>query len=293
MKVSYKNKVAVVQSEVIFEDDTRKEFLKIKKSQLLTSKDDEEIFDFIKHHACKNSIYNFVLHIDSGTLTNLIDLMAEEKERSKKTRKLIKKCKFVATYSNASSVRTLNAEKGTEIRFALSPISEVLSSIPDGSSTGTKKEIMLVVSDTVNPYYEEIYDFFTVNTSFQKVKLVGSPATPGLTIDMINELVNDGGYLLIAALDTEEEFNKFGAIVKSSNFKKQVHIIECTQPLSQGVKDLQATVSDRQTSSSGVCINGTEYAGLNTLLAYEKCAAALTVVWKCWEKLDEARVFVK
>ena len=64
MKVNYKNKVAVVQSEVIFEDDTRKEFLKIKKSQLLTSNDEEEIFDFIKDHACKNSIYKFVLHID-------------------------------------------------------------------------------------------------------------------------------------------------------------------------------------------------------------------------------------
>ena len=213
--------------------------------------------------------------------------MAEEKGRLKETRKLIKKCKFVATYSNASSVRRLNAEKGTEIRFALSPISEVLSSIPDGSLSATTKEIMLVVSDTVNPYYEEIYDFFTENTSFQKVK-IGT-----FTKEMVNELVTDGGYLLIAALDTEEEFNKFGAIVKSSNFKKQVHIIECTQPLSQGVKDLQATVSDIQTSSSGVCVNGTEYAGLNTLLAYEKCAAALTVLWKCWEKMDEARVFVK
>lgn len=287
MKRNYKNKVAFVQSEVIFEDDTRKEFLKIKSSQLLTSKDEEEIFDFIKHHAYKNSIYKFVLHIDSGTLTNLIELMAEEKERSKKTRKLIKKCKFVATYSNASSVRTLNTEKETEIRFALSPISEVLKSIPDGSINVTTKEIMLVVSDTVSPYYEEIYNFFTVNKSFQKVKITD------LTKEMINDLVNDGGYLLIAALDTEEEFNKFGAIVKSSTFKKQVHIIECTQPLSQGVKDLQATVSDIQTSSSGVCVNGIEYVGLNTLLAYEKCAAALTVVWKCWEKLDEARVFSK
>lgn len=286
MKVNYKNKVAVVQSEVIFEDDTRKEFLKIKKSQLLTSNDDDEIFDFIKDHAYKNSIYKFVLHIDSGTLTNLINLMAEEKERSNKTCKLIKKCKFVATYSNASSVRALNAEKGTEIRFALSPISEVLRSIPDGSSTGTKQEIMLVVSETPSPYYDEIFDFFTENASFKKVK------TGDLTKEMVNELVTDGGYLLIAALDTEEEFNNFGAVVKSSNFKKQVHIIECTQPLSQGVKDVQATASDLLTSSSGVCINGAEYTGLNTLLAYEKCAAILTVVWKCWEKLDEARVFV-
>jgi hypothetical protein len=146
---------------------------------------------------------------------------------------------------------------------------------------------MLVVSETPSPYYDEIFDFFTENASFKKVK------TGDLTKEMVNELEADGGYLLIAALDTEEEFNNFGAVVKSSDFKKQVHIIECTQPLSQGVKDLQATASDVLTSSSGVCINGAEYVGLNTLLAYEKCAAILTVVWKCWEELDEARVFVK
>lgn len=286
MKRNYKNKVAFIQSELIFEDDTRKEFLKIKSSQLLTSNDEEEIFDFIKRHAYKNGIYKFVLHIDSGTLKNLIELMAEEKEKSKKTRKLIKKCKFVATYSNASYVRTLNTEKETEIRFALSPISEVLDSIPDGSS-GNKKEIMLVVSDIVNPYYDQIFNYFTENDSFQKEKITD------LTKEMINDLVNDGGYLLIAALNTVDEYNKFGQEVKLSNFKKQVHFIENIQPDSQGVKDIQATVSDITNSSSGVCVNGAEYVGLNTLIAYEKCAAALTVVWKCWEKLDEARVFTK
>lgn len=290
---NYKNKVAFVQSEIIFESDTRKEYLKINSSQLLTSKDEEEIFDFIKHHAYKNCIYNFVLHIDSGTLTNLIEYMAEKKECSRKIRKLIKKCKFVATYSNASSVRTLNTEKKTEIRFALSEISEVLSSIPDGSSTGTKKEIMLVVSDTVNPYYLQVYNFFTANASLVKVNI------KDLTEEMVNELEADGGYLMVAALDTEEEFNKFGEVVYSSNFNKQVHFIECTQPQSTGVQILTTDtgngkkVSDILTSASGVCINGVEYEGLNNLIPYEKCAAVLTVVWTCWEKMDEARVFLK
>jgi ABC-type phosphate transport system substrate-binding protein len=180
----------------------------------------------------------------------------------------------------------LNTEKETEIRFGLSPISEVLDSIPDGSS-GNKKEIMLVVSDTVNPYYDQIFDYFTENDSFQKVKI------KDLTEEMVNELEADGGYLIVAALDTKEEFNKFGATVKSSNFKKQVHIIECTQPDSQGVKDLQATVSDIQSSSSGVCINGVEYEGLNNLIRYETSAAVCTVLWEYWEKMDEAHVFTK
>jgi hypothetical protein len=68
---NYKNKVAVVQSEIIYEKDTRIEYLKIKNSQLLTSNNEKRIFRFIKKHACENEIYNFVLHIDSGTLSNL------------------------------------------------------------------------------------------------------------------------------------------------------------------------------------------------------------------------------
>ena len=96
-KVSYKNKVAFVQSEQIFEDDTRIEYLKIKKSQLLTlnpanpnGNNEVKVFNFIKKHASENQIYNFVLHIDSGTLSNLIDYMAEKKEKSRSVRNLLK-----------------------------------------------------------------------------------------------------------------------------------------------------------------------------------------------------------
>ena len=80
-------------------------------------------------------------------------------------------------------------------------------------------------------------------------------------------------------------------MVADSEYTKQVHIIECTQPASEGVRKMQSKVSDIQTSSSGVCINGTEYPGLNTLIAYEKCAAVLTQLWHCWPKLKEARIF--
>ena len=288
---NYKNKVAVIQSEEIFEDDTRLQFLKIKRSQLFTSTDDEKIYNFIKKHACKNKIYNFVLHIDSETLRKLMLYMTEKKIISNKTRTLLKKCTFISTYSNADFVRALNREKEAGIMFALSSLGEVLPSIPNGSassSTEPNKEIMVVVSDSVSPYYTQIYEYFvSEGTTLVKYKV------SELTLDLFNDFANGGGYIIVLALDTEEEFNNVGGMVADSEYTKQVHIIECTQPASEGVRKIQSKVSDIQTSSSGVCINGTEYPGLNTLIAYEKCAAILTQVWHCWAKLKEARIFAE
>jgi len=110
---------------------------------------------------------------------------------------------------------------------------------------------------------------------------------------VLNDFVITKGYLLVLALDTEEEFDKVGEMIANSKFKKQVHIIECTQPASEGVRKMQSKVSDIQTSSSGVCINGTEYSGLNILIAYEKSAAILTQLWHCWPKFKEARIFAE
>jgi hypothetical protein len=292
---AYKNKVVFIQSEQIFESDTRKTYLKIKISQLLTSNDENDIFEFIKEHASKNKIYNFVLHIDSGTLRKLIPLMAEKKINSKKTRKLLAKCTFVATYSNADSVRELNKEEDTGISFALSPLSEVLRSLPDGTVIKTeeqeeeqsKKEVMVVISDTDSPYYQQIDEHFVSEEGTTLVKYKVSE----LTVDLINDFVENEGYSMVLALDTEEEFDDVGQKIFDSMFKKQLHIIECTQPASDGVRKMQAKASDIQTYSSGVCINGTEYSGLNTLIAYEKCAAILTQLWNSLNKLKKANVF--
>lgn len=284
----YKNKVCLIQSEVIFEDDTRVEFLKIKKSQLLNSTDVDEIFDFIKKHVCKNNVFKFVLHIDSKVLSDLIDYMDNKKQNSSKTRKWLKKCTFVATYSNADYVREKVKSMNAEIYFSLSPLSTLLLNIPDGSGASTPnqaKEILLVVSNNAeSPYYNQIFSYFNeIGTTLQKLRL------KDLTLEKVNTFSQEG-YMIIFALDTEEEYDMFGALVKSSNYNKQVHCIECTLPFSKGIEDLQSKVSDLQTSSSGVCINGTGYVGLNTLIAYEKCAAALTLTWKCWSKFKEGSI---
>ena len=294
-KISCKNKVAFVQSEIIFEDDTRIEYLKIKKCQFLSlnpanpnGNNEVKVFHFIKKHASENKIYNFVLHIDSGTLSKLIDYMVERKEKSRSVRNLLKKCTLVATYSNADYVRQQNLDKETGIYFSLSPLSVLLSSVPNGSPITTPnqpKEIMVVVSDTNSPYYQQLTSYFNnTNTTvdFKKMSL--------LTATNLNEFASKNGYLVIAALDTIEEFDTFGSKVADSNFSKQVMFIELTQPSSKGLSDLQGQVIDIQTVSSGVCINATGYEKLNNFIPYEKCAAALTVTWRSWEKFKEANV---
>lgn len=308
-KVSYKNKVAFVQSETIFEDDTRVKYLKIKKSQFLTlnpanpnGNNEVKVFNFIKKHASENKIYNFVLHIDSGTLSNLIDYMAEKKENSRSVRNLLKKCTLVATYSNADYVRQQNLDKETGIYFSLSPLSVLLKSIPNGSVISTpnqQKEIMVVVSDTDSPFYQQIADSFNkadTTVDFKKMSdLVPKSSTTTVpNIDAgkvkLNDFASKNGYLIITALDTVEEFNDFGSVVAASDYSKQVMFIELTQPDSQGLNDLQGQVSDIQAVSSGVCVNGTGYEELNNFIPYEKCAAALTVAWGCWEKFKEANI---
>lgn len=291
---NYKNKVCFVQSEEIFQYDTRKELLKITRSQLLTSNDKEEIFDFIKDHVCKNNVFHFLLHIDSNTLSELLDYMDQRKRCSRKTRKWLNKCIFVATYSNASNVRTKVKLLNARVYFALSPIRGVLSSIPDGSSsvitnpdgstTNKPKEIMLVVSNTSSPFFNEVYDFFNdVNTTFQKMKLAD------FTLQKLNTFATGGGHHIILSLDSEQEYNQVGTIIKNSIFEKTVQFIECTQILSQGVKDIREKVGDVLTSSSAVSIQAEIYT-LNTTLLYEACAASLTLTWKCWNLYIEGRI---
>lgn len=295
-KVSYKNKVAFVQSETIFEDDTRKKYLKIKTSQFLSlnpanpnGNNKVKVFNFITKHASENKIYNFVLHVDSGTLSSLIDYMAERKKNSRSVRNLLKKCTLVATYSNADYVRQQNLDKDTGIYFSLSPLSVLLNSVPDGSVTSAPdqpKDIMVVVSNTVDsPYFKQIADRFNKTGTTVDFKKMSE-----LNKEKLNVFASKNGYLVIAALDGVEEFNTFGSVVADSDFSKQVMFIELTQPDSKGLSDLRRKVNDIQTVSSGVCINATGYKELNNFIPYEKCAAALTVTWHCWEKFKEANV---
>jgi hypothetical protein len=188
-------------------------------------------------------------------------------------------------------------DKNAGVYFSLSSLSVLLRSVPNGSPVTTAnqpKEIMVVTSDTDSPYYEQLTTYFNKTGTTVDFKKMSQ-----LTVQNLNEFASGGGYLTMAALDTLDEFNNFGKIVGESNFSKQVMFIELTQPDNKGLRDLQGyinsqgqvkRVSDIQAVSSGVCINATGYDKLNSFIPYEKCAAALTITWRCWEKFKEAKV---
>lgn len=289
-----KNKVCFIQSEEIFQEDTRKKYLKIKNSQLLTSNDGEEIYSYIRKHVRTNKIYNFLLHIDSATLSDLLDYMEDKKQSSKIARAWLKKCAFVCTYSNAGYIRqkvlSLNVKN---VFFGLSPIRSVLETIPrgtssvitntDGSTTNKPKEIMVVVSNTPSPFFDEVYNSFNdVNTTLQKTKVLVDPnvQNSGLTLQKLNEFAENDGYLIVLSLDTEAEYNAVGSLIKNSNFSKMIHIIECTQILSQGLADMRSKC-EIVTSASGVSIQAM-LEDLNRTIPYESCAASLCLTWKTW-----------
>jgi hypothetical protein len=310
MKSKYKNRVCFIQSEVVFEYDKNEDgvstvidYLKIKKSQFLESKDECKIFDFIYNHAKNNNIRRFVCHIGSDVLENLIDKMVKEKSNSSRVRSLLKKCTFIATYSNANATREKNKATGSMFLFSLSDLQTILNSLPNDKSsvvipgtTGSDarqtkpKEILVCVSDSAystrltpaNSFFEQVNNNYFDNekTIIQKVK------ASGLTKEILNTFVDQGGYNVTVALDTLAEYEKFTETMLASTFKKQIVFIENTQPLA--TRELSTT----QVVSSGLCINAprSAYPYLSPVLSYEICAAILTVCWRSWCRFKKSGV---
>lgn len=292
----YKNNVCFIQSEQVFEYErdeeglsTVRDYLKIKKSQFLESKDVAKIYKFIYNHAKKNNVRKFVCHVDSAVLEQLMDKMVEEKKNSSSVRSLLNKCTFVATYSNASATRDKNKATGSIFYFSLSDLSTILSNVPKGKG-GAEKEVLLCISDSVStsPYFKQVDDSFLDSeaTTVKKVK-VGE-----LTKEILDEFANTG-YIVVASLDAPEEYEAFTSKMLESSFRKQLLFIENTRPdITAPLESAESAFSNIQISSSGVCINAPPfvYPGLNSRLAYEICAAALTVCWKSWSKFKESGV---
>lgn len=291
-KCIYKNRVCFIQSGIVFEYErdedglsTVIDYLKIKKSQFLESKDEVEIYKFIYNHAKNNNIRNFVCHIDSGVLEKVMDIIVK-KTKNSSVRSLLNKCIFVATYSNANHTRDKNKQTGSRFYFALTELDTVLKNIPNGKF-GKEKKILACISDSSTPYFKQVADNFIdgENRTVEKVNI------SKLTETILDDFAKNGGYTVVASLDTSKEYQSFTDAILGSRFREQVLIIEnnqadVTAPL------LNAPFSSIQTIYSGQCINAkpSVYPGLNPFLTYDICAAILTVCWKSWPKFKETGV---
>lgn len=271
-------KVAFIQSTNIFTNELKNKYLG--SIPMLTSENVTKIYKFIKRNAKINCIYKYVLHVDSFVLDSFIDFIYNEKKKSSSARSLLSKCTFVATFSNADSVREKNFLKNTNIYFALSPISNVLSAIKDVPPG----KYMLIVSDKETPYYNQIYE---TNIS-PKYRI----SDPNLTVDVINNFNKEGG-LITVALNTIEEYTKCTNLMLNSNWKKGISVIEISNV--DIILKLKNTIAKIHCPSSGVSLSGDSYffKGLNTYLLYEICATILVNDYKHWDKYIEQKVISK
>jgi len=73
-------KVALIQSKEFFTKELNEKYLD--NILLLTSNDVVAIYKFIMNNANKNCIYNYVLHVDSGVLSNFIDYIAKKRRNA-------------------------------------------------------------------------------------------------------------------------------------------------------------------------------------------------------------------
>jgi hypothetical protein len=262
MKKNVKN-VAYIQDFFLLTDEQVKKYMG--NIKFITEEDALIIYKFI---VCCNKCYkitNFCLNINSGSLEKLNTLI-------KKNRKL-DNCYFIATRSNANSVRDIISKN---IYFTLSSVDIMISEYINIEPYN----IMTIVSDTITPYYDQIYE------------IGPKPAyrISELTIEIINEFVDKGGKNLLIALRNApvNEFEKLNKILldplsKYVNFATFLELDAIDIPILDKLnKKLLSTTS----IASNVSIIGLTdyYPDINSFTLYDNCAIQLVNYFNEWEK---------
>ncbi len=265
MKKNVKNfkNIAYIQDFFLLTDEQVKKYMG--NIKFITEEDALIIYKFI---VCCNRCYNitnFCLNINSGSLKNLNTLI-------KKNRKL-DNCYFIATRSNANSVRDIISKN---IYFTLSSVEIMINEYTNIEPFN----VMTIVSDTISPYYNEIYE------------IGPKPAyrISELTIEKINEFVDKGGKNLLIALRNApvNEFEKLNKILldplsKYTNFATfmELDAIDITV-INKLNKKLLSTIS----IASNVSIIGLTdyYPDINPFTLYDNCAIQLVNYFNEWEK---------
>ena len=239
------------------------------------SNDANEIVKWIMHNVITKNIYNYALSINSALTKDVINIIAELKINSRKAKRLLKKCTFVNGYSNADSVRELNLSKNTKIYFYLSRLSTVLTNIEGLPSNKN----MLIVSDSVTPYFAQVYD----------VDISPKYRVKDLTWEMINEFVDAGGYKIVTSLATESEYEKVVSEVNKSNFQGEMCAIEMDFP-ELYVFENENIITTTISSGVSICGDIDKSPGLNKYFKYSN--ATLRVMYNCksWSKLIKSNV---
>jgi hypothetical protein len=256
-------KVAIVQSEEFFTSKLQKKYLE--GIPLLTSDNFKKVYAFIIKNAQKKCIFNFILDINSGVLDKLIDYISLKKKSNSKNVSVLNKCIFMATRSNATSIREKKNLKDMNIYFTLTTIGEILKDYYDNR--------IFVISDSKTPYYDEIYRFKNSNNSNNNYRL------SELTVGILNEYK---GGTISCALNTESEYKKYVDLILESNYRKILQFIEVNylgilKPLENVMFSL-----NNINAGSGIVGNFLEYPGLSILNIYENTSLMLAYQTTQW-----------
>lgn len=257
-----KEKVAIVQSELFISQELKNAYLD--DISIITSKNIKEIYKFIIRNALKKCIFKFILDIDSGVLDKLIDYISSKKELKSKNVSILKKCTFMATRSNATSIREKKNLKNMNIYFTLTTVQELLRDYNDGR--------IFIVSNTNTPYYDEIYNF--KNTNMYRLS--------DLTVKILNEYT---GSTITSALNNAEEYKHFVSLILKSKYRKivqffEVYYLEELKPLKKVVFSMNSI-----TAGSGLSSDLLKYNKIKFYNMYENTALTLAGEPNSWNFL--------
>lgn len=254
--------IAYIQNVNFLSDEQISKYMG--KIKYLTSEDPLQMYNYIVF--CNNfyKITNFCLNIDSGNILSLTSLI-------EKNRKL-DNCIFVATYSNASSVRDIVAKN---IYFSLSCLSVLLSSF---TNIEPNKVMTIVSDDDKNPFYAQL--------------LLEGPKPAyrisDLTVEKMNEFTKNGGSNLLIGLSNfpvneHEMLNKI-LLDPASEYKNFATYLELLTIDIPYVNQLKMKLTKTYNLASNVCIVGLTgaYPDINSYTLYENCAIQLVNTYNNW-----------
>jgi hypothetical protein len=235
----------------------------------LTSEDAVKIYKFI---VCCNKCYkitNFCLNINGQSLKDVSDLITKNSN--------LNNCIFISTRSNVDKIQ---AEVAKNIFFSLSPLSVIMSDY-----NGIKpNNVMTIVSDRNNVYYDQIY-----NTGPEPKYRISE-----LTVQKVNDYVDNGNSLELLIALRNNEFEQLNKILldpecKYKNYATFIELDSQDLPFINKIKEKLVKIYN---ISSNVCILGIiqAYQDINRFTLYDNCAIQLTNLSSLWKNFIRKRI---
>jgi len=237
--------------------------------KFLTSDDSQRIYKFIVCCNKCHGITNFCLNIVSSSLEKLNTLI--------KNNRSLDNCIFVATYSSADYLRDITAEN---IYFSLSALSVIIEDYVNIDSYN----VMTIVSDDPNLYYEQLY-------------LEGpKPAyrISELTVEKVNEFVDNGNPLNLLIALTSSPVNEYEMLnkilldpaCKYTNFATFLELLQFDIQFVDKLRDKLVSVTN---IASNVSINALTdlYPDINSITLYDNCSIQLVKNYNRWPNYIE------